>query len=338
MQKPARKKSLRCGIVGYGGAFDMGKAHATWINATPGLEAVAVCDLDPARLEAASTDFPGIRTFTDLETMLRDGNVDLVTIVTPHNTHAPLALQCLQAGKHVVTEKPMCLTVAEADAMIEAARKAGVMLSPFHNRRWDGDYLAMLEVIEKGLLGEVFHVEAFGGGYHHPGHWWRSDKTISGGAFYDWGAHFVFWTLGLLPHPIASVTGFFHKRVWHDVTNEDHTQAVLRFTNGAYADVQLSTIARAPKPRWRILGTKGGLIDEGKGSFTVFTEVSGYPARVEVEYRKSNWQAYYDNVAAHLLQGEPLEITPEKGRRVIAVIETAERSVRSGRAEPVPGE
>jgi scyllo-inositol 2-dehydrogenase (NADP+) len=337
MQKPS-DKTIRCGVIGYGGAFNMGKAHAGWMNAADGLEAVAVCDLDPARTKAAAADLPGIRTFNDVGKMLRDGEIDLVTVITPHNTHAPLALQCLEAGKHVITEKPMCITVAEATAMIEAARKAGVMLSTFHNRRWDGDYLAMLEVIQRGLLGEVFHVEANLSGYHHPGTWWRADKKISGGALYDWGAHFIFWVLGLIPQPVASVTGFFHKLVWKDVTNEDHTQAILRFANGAYADVQISSIARAPKPRWRVLGTKGGLLDEGEKRFTVYTEVSGYPARAEVEYQKTNWQAYYDNVAAHLLRNEPLEITPEKARRVIAIIETAERSAKSGQAEPVPYE
>lgn len=338
MRASAGGKRIRCGIIGYGGAFNMGKAHAGWINAAEGLEAVAVCDLDPARAAAAAADLPGIRTFTEVEALLKEGGVDLVTIITPHNTHAPLAIQCLEAGKHVITEKPMCITVAEATQMIDAAKKAGVMLSPFHNRRWDGDHLAMREVIERGLLGEVFHVEAFMGGYHHPGHWWRADKKISGGAFYDWGAHIVFWVLGLMPYPIESVTGFFHKRVWHDVTNEDHTQAILRFKGGAYADIQISSIARAPKPRFRILGTKGGLIDDGSGKFTVHTEASGYAARVEVEYKKSDWQAYYNNVADHLLRGAPLEITPEKGRRVIAIIETAERSARSGQAEKVPYE
>jgi scyllo-inositol 2-dehydrogenase (NADP+) len=338
MAKSATGKKLRCGIIGYGGAFNMGKAHAGWINAADGLETVAICDLDPARAAAAAADFPQVRTFTKVEALLDEGGVDMVTLITPHNTHAPLALQCLAAGKHVITEKPMCITVDEATAMIEAAKKAGLMVSPFHNRRWDGDHLAMREVIERGLLGEVFHLEASASGFHHPGHWWRADKKISGGAFYDWGAHFVFWVLALMPYPIESVTGFFHKRVWHDVTNEDHTQAVIRFAGGAYADIQLSSIAYAPKPRFRILGTQGGLIDDGGGRFTVTTSVAGYPAKVEVEYKKTNWQAYYDNVADHLLRGKPLEITPEKGRRVIAVIETAERSAKSGKAEKVPFE
>jgi len=316
----------------------MGKAHANWINAVSGMVTTAVCDIDPARTEAAKKDFPGIATFNTVEDLLTGGEVDLCVIVTPHNTHAPLALQCLKAGKHVILEKPMCLTVAEATAMIEAAQKSGVMLTVFHNRRYDGDFLAIQEVIRKGIIGEVFHIEANGGGYGHPGKWWRADKAISGGTMYDWGAHFVYWILHLIPQQVVSVTGFFHKRVWMDVTNEDHTQAIIRFANGAYADLQISSIARAPKPRWRILGTRGGILDEGGGKFRVFTEIQGIPAQMEVPYKPTDWQAYYNNIGDHLLRRKPLAVPPEVGRRVIAVIETAEKSSQSGKAEPMPYE
>jgi len=333
-----KAKTIRCGIIGYGGAFNMGKAHANWINAVSGMVTTAVCDIDPARTEAAKKDFPGIATFNTVEDLLTGGEVDLCVIVTPHNTHAPLALQCLKAGKHVILEKPMCLTVAEATAMIEAAQKSGVMLTVFHNRRYDGDFLAIQEVIRKGIIGEVFHIEANGGGYGHPGKWWRADKAISGGTMYDWGAHFVYWILHLIPQQVVSVTGFFHKRVWMDVTNEDHTQAIIRFANGAYADLQISSIARAPKPRWRILGTRGGILDEGGGKFRVFTEIQGIPAQMEVPYKPTDWQAYYNNIGDHLLRRKPLAVPPEVGRRVIAVIETAEKSSQSGKAEPMPYE
>ncbi|MCC6444595.1 MAG: Gfo/Idh/MocA family oxidoreductase [Armatimonadetes bacterium] len=333
-----KAKTVRCGIIGYGGAFTMGKAHSNWINAVPGMQAVAVCDIDPARTDAARQDFPDISTFNCNEDMIARDDIDLCVLITPHNTHAPLAIQCLKAGKHVITEKPMCITVDEATAMIEAAKASGVMLSVFHNRRHDGDFLAIKEVIQKGVIGEVFHIEANGSGYGHPGKWWRADKDISGGALYDWGAHFVYWILNLIPEKMESVTGFFHKRVWMDITNEDHTQAIIRFQNGAYADLQISSIACAPKPRWRILGTKGGILDEGGGKFKVFTEVAGYPAQLEVPYKPTDWQAYYNNIGDHLLRGKKLEVPPEDARRVITVIETAEKSAKSGKAEPVPFE
>jgi scyllo-inositol 2-dehydrogenase (NADP+) len=334
----ADSEQVRCAVIGYGGAFNMGRNHLRWINAAPGLTGVAVCDLDSERLREAEADFPGIRTYRRVEDLLADQEVELVTVITPHNTHAPLAIQCSRAGKHVIVEKPMCLTVAEADEMIAAGRAAGRMVSVFHNRRWDGDHLTMRSLIEEGILGDVFHIEANGGGWSRPDTWWRSDKAISGGAFYDWGAHIIDWVLHLKLGPLHSVLGFFHKRVWAHVTNEDHTQAILRWSDGAYADVQISSIARAPKPRFRILGTRGAILDDGRGELTVYGEVAGRTATFTEKYRPSDWQEYYNNVANHLLRGAPLAVTPESARRVIAVIETAERSSRSGQALPVPHE
>ncbi len=287
----AKVSEVRCGIIGYGGAFNMGQHHINSIQLNPGMRVTAVCDLDPARTQQAKADFPTVETYNDVETMLAQAPIDLVTIITPHNTHAPLAIQALNAGKHVITEKPMCLSIAEADAMIAAAEKNGKMLSVFHNRRWDGDFLAMQDVIQRGIIGEVFHLEAYFGGYHAPANWWRADKKISGGAFFDWGAHFLYWVLSFIPQPIENVTGFFHKRVWHQMTNEDQVQALIRFRGGAVADVQQSSIAMAGKAKWRILGTKGAIVDEGRGSFKVYVQHEGFPAEMEVKYQEGQWHA-----------------------------------------------
>ncbi|HOS92445.1 MAG TPA: Gfo/Idh/MocA family oxidoreductase [Armatimonadota bacterium] len=338
--KTSPKKSLpseiRMAVIGYGGAFNMGKAHASWGQAAPGFRFVAACDIDPARAAAAAEDFPGIETYTDVDTMLRKCDFDLVTIVTPHNTHAPLAIQCARAGKHVVVEKPMCITTQEGTDMIAAAKKAGTCLTVFHNRRHDGDYLAVKEIVDKGMIGDVFKVEMCMGGYDAPGTWWRSDKAISGGAFYDWGAHILDWLLHVVPQRIEHVMGYFHKLVWHQMTNEDHVHAVIKFVNGATADVQLSTIQRIGKPRWRILGTKGAIVDTGQGKFHVVTELKGMVVEMDVPYRQSSWQNFYDNLSAHLLKGKPLEVTPESARRVIAIMEAAEVSSQTGQPQPVP--
>ncbi len=328
--------AIKCAVVGYGPSFNMGKAHCNYIRETPGLELFAVCDLDERRTRAAQKDFPGIETFTDLDKMLEE-DFDLVTIVTPHNTHAPLAIKCLEAGKHVITEKPMCISVDEATQMIETARRNGRMLTTFHNRRWDGDFLALKDILRKGLIGRVFQVEAFAGGYGHPGKWWRSDKKISGGAMYDWGAHFIDWILNLVPEKMEGIVGFSQKLVWKDVTNEDDVRAIIRFESGTIADFQLSSIARLGKPRWRILGTKGGVLDLGK-EFQVSTFIRGLPAEVKVKYGKNEWGQFYRNVADHLLRGKELAVKPEEARRVIAVMETAEKSWKSGQVEKVPFE
>ncbi len=334
-----RVTEIRCAVVGYGGAFNMGKHHADMMERTGVMKVVAVCDVDPKRLEAAKSELPGVRTYLSVDELLAKEDFDLAVIVTPHNTHAPLALKCLKAGKHVIVEKPMCLTVKEATAMIEAAKQKGVMLTVYHNRHWDGDFMAIREVVEAGLIGEIFHVEMFGGGYHRPGPWWRSDKAISGGLFYDWGSHYLWWLLQLIPHPIQSVVGAFHKLKWHDVTNEDHVQAIIRFANGTIADVQFSTIAAAGKPRWFILGTEGAIVDRWEGKFSVHYFLNGIRAETQVPYKESRWFEFYRNVANHLLHGEELVIKPEQARRVIAIMEYAERSAKQGgKALPIPYE
>jgi len=137
MKKYKSASDIRVGIIGYGGAFNMGRGHLKEMEQA-GMTPVAVCEVDAERLKVAETDFPGIETYSTVAEMLRKSDVNLVTIITPHNTHAKLALQCLKAGRHVVCEKPLAITTAECDAMIAAAKKSGVVLSTYHNRHWDG--------------------------------------------------------------------------------------------------------------------------------------------------------------------------------------------------------
>lgn len=334
----AQKKEIKWGIIGYGGSFSMGRAHAGWIDASPGMKTIAVCDLDPKRTAAAQIELPGVKTYNDISQMLKNKDIDCVVNILPHNLHYEVAMQALAAGKGVVLEKPMCITAQEATEMIELAKKKKVLLTVFHNRRHDGDFMAIKEFIDKGMVGDVFRVEAYMGGYGKPGKWWRSDKKISGGSFYDWGAHLVDWTLCLLEcRKIKNVTGFYQwDRVWTEVTNEDETQAIVRFDDDVVADIALSSIAKAGKPRWRILGTKGAIVDQGSGSFKAYVNVKGYPAEMEVKYKNSTWEEWYPNLAAHLLKGKPLEVRPEEARRVIMVIEYAERSAREGKSMDTP--
>lgn len=326
-------------VIGYGGAFNMGKGHLNWMRAA-GFTPSAACDLDAARVEAARQDFPGISGYASAEDLLRDDSVDLVVVITPHASHARLAIQALDAGKHVVVEKPMCLTAAEATDMIEASRRNGKALTVFHNRRWDGDFLAIKEaVIERKLIGDVFSIEAGFSAYSHPGHWWRSEKAISGGLFYDWGAHFLDWILNLLPGQTAeTATGFFHKSVWNDVTMEDHVQALVRFSSGAKIDLSFSQISAIPKPRWRILGTTGGIVDDGsvRDGLKLARYIDGQVLTGELRNKASDGAAeFYKNLWQHLNGEAPLEVRPEQARRIIAIIEAAEKSSRSGRSEPV---
>lgn len=329
-------REVRCGVIGYGGAFNMGKYHGDFISKTSGLKLAAICDVDERRLEVAQKDYPGIKTYSKIEKMLSDDVIDLGVAVVPHNVHSKVILSLIKAGKNAISEKPFAITIAECTKMIEAAKKKKVMLSVFHNRRWDGDFLRIKKIIDDGLLGEIFHIETYAGNYAHPKSWWRSEKSISGGLIYDWGAHFVDWILNLMPGKMETVYGIFHKRLWHDVTNENQCQAIIRFEGGRYAEFQTSAIAAIGKPKWRILGTKGALsVNHGEEDIKVVTFIHGSREELKVPFmQSSSWDSYYTNIADHLLTGEPLAVTAESARRVIAVFKLAEKSAKTGKVQP----
>ena len=248
-----KAKDISVGVVGYGGAFNMGKDHLELMK-TAGMTPTAVAEIDPPRLAAAQQEFPGIEVYPTVTAMLRASDVRLITIITPHNTHAKLALQCLRAGRHVVTEKPFAVTTAECDRMIAEARKRRLMLSTYHNRHWDGCILeAVRQIRKRNTIGDVVRIEAHVGEHGQPSEWWRSSKSISGGILYDWGVHFLEYALQLIDAPIVEVTGMAktgfwapHTR-WKKDTNEDEAFAVVRFKTGQWLTLCITRIDSNPK-------------------------------------------------------------------------------------------
>jgi scyllo-inositol 2-dehydrogenase (NADP+) len=337
------RTQVRVGVIGYGGAFNMGKIHLTDMRAA-GMTPVAVAELDPARLRAAEQDFPGIETYGTVAAMLASSSVDLVTIITPHNTHAALALQCLNAGKHVVCEKPMAITTRECDAMIAAAKKHKVTLSTYHNRHWDGCIMNALKHIAGGAIGEVVRVDAHMGQWGQPGNWWRSSKSISGGILYDWGVHLLEYTLQIVDAEIVEVNGFTRSGTWAQKTSwkkdtiEDEGFIVVRYASGAWSTLLMSSLDSAPRPGWlHVTGTRGSFEFDFNG-WTLTTPTArakggGTTTVVKGPNPESSWHSFYDNIAAHLMRGEKLVITPEWARRPIHIIDLAYQSARAATAQ-----
>ncbi len=334
-------KKIGVGIIGYGGAFGMGKLHAEALNAQHGCKTVAVCDSDPNRAKQAKTELgDSIKTYTKYQDLLADDKVDLVILILPHNLHAEVAIAASNAGKHVVTEKPFCITLDQADAMIAAADKSGTMLSCFHNRRWDGDFQQMLTLIHAGEIGDVFHADAATGGWGMPNNWWRASKPVSGGVLYDWGAHYVDWLLNFIPKPIESVSGILKKQLWHNSSNEDYALVTIRFKGGATATLEQGQLVAAPRAGWRILGTKGALTNTGPDQqVTLIKHSLGSRSEAKLDKWPPNWHSYYQNIANHLIMDEPLIVTANQARRTIAIFDLAEKSnAQGGQPLPLPGE
>lgn len=337
MKKVSKAAEVKVGVVGYGGAFNMGKAHLAEMKRA-GMTPVAVVEIDPKRLEVARQDFPGIETYSSVAAMLKRSDVNLVTLITPHNTHAKLAIQCLKAGRHVVVEKPMAITTAECDAMMAAAKKSRVVLSTYHNRHWDGIVVGALKLIKSGAIGEVVRMDVEMGLMGKPGDWWRSSKSISGGIMYDWGVHLCEYILQLADSPITEVSGYTRSGVWasqtkwKNDTNEDEGQMVIRFGSGAWATVQITSLdARPNQPWFKVIGTKGTMALDVRA-----TEVSTLDGDNRVTTTIPNppgegWK-YYQNVADHLTKGTKLVIPAEWARRPIHIIDLACQSAKVGHA------
>jgi scyllo-inositol 2-dehydrogenase (NADP+) len=345
---------VRVGILGYGA---IGHEHSAAISAVDGLVLAGVCDKSAERVAAARLLVPDVTAYDDGDALLASPDVDLVVVSTPPNTHAEWALRAIDAGKHVVVEKPFCLNTSEADEMIGAATSAGRSITVYQNRRWDADYLTVKRLIRSGAIGEVFHYESFVGGYGHPCNFWHSDEEVSGGAVYDWGSHFLDWILDLLPQQVASVTAAAHKRRWYDVTNADHSRVTIAFADGAEAEFVHSDLAAAMKPKWYVLGTEGAIVGHWRHERVVSRSAIGTlvedplaasesPARItlhaadgsvtDVAVAPAPRVPFHRELADHLLTGAPMSVTAAGSRRNISVMEAATVSARDGGRPVVP--
>jgi len=328
------------GVVGYGYAGRV--FHCPLITQVEGLRLVAVSSRDAQRREQACQQWK-VRTYAQPEELLSDGQVQLVVIAAPHHTHHALGKMALQAGKHVVIDKPFTITTAEADDLINEARKRNLLLSVFHNRRWDWDYLTIRKVINEGLLGEIWQVESCVGRYGHSSRW-RSQRESMGSLLHDWGAHLVDQAIQLMGLP-AQVMAWRHFRVWQSDV-ESFIRAVLDYGDGRTFTVEVNYLRAAERPRWYVLGDRGGLVKYGldpqeealrTGNIGAAVEPPQHRARVWVHEEgqvtertidsvRGDWSEYYRNIAGVLLRGEKLVVQPEQAREVIRVIEAALQS------------
>ncbi len=239
--------------------------------------------------------------------------------------------------------------------MVEAADREKVHLSCCQNRRWDRDYLAVKQALAEGLIGELFYLETFVGGFSHPCGFWHSHEEISGGTCYDWGGHYLDWVVSLIPDRVESVIGTRHKRVWHDITNADQERIQIRFSGGQEAEFIHSDICALRKPKWYLLGTEGAIIGHWREK-TIYepdpvlyfreheipaTEMlpelilhrrhnSGQIVAQKLATPEPRNYSLYRNLADHLLTGEPIEAPVEQSALVVAILEAAAQSAGKG--------
>jgi predicted dehydrogenase len=252
--------ATRLAIVGFG---RIGALHADWIRAATGAQVAVVIDPTAARREVAERQ--GLRTSESLELALSDPSIDAILVSTPTSMHFDDARAALRAGKHVMIEKPMTLDLDQSRRLVEKAEARKLVLSVFHNRRWDLDYLTVKSAIDSGALGRVFNVES------RLGQWascvgpaarewrptWRNEAAFGGGGLFDWGSHLLD-QLWRLMHPSRPLRVFAQLRgnVWSSDC-DDFARVLLDFDNGATGLVEINTTTTRPLPRWHLDGTAG---------------------------------------------------------------------------------
>ena len=323
--------TVRVGLLAYGA---IGDEHNKAVLATPGMTLAAVCDTNTERLEAALLISPEAKTFSDANEMLNFGEIDLVVVSTPPNSHYDWAKQALSQGIHVVLEKPMALTTEQCDELLALAKDSDLLLVVYQNRRYDLDFLTMKQLIDAGEIGEVFHYESFVGGYSKPCSYWHSDAQVSGGAIFDWGSHFIDQILSILPLEVSHVSGLNQKRVWDHVTNADHAQVTINFTDGTQATFVNSDLAAARKPKFFALGTKGAIV--GNWDYSAGDSVADLPAIITLNRADGSSEvtpfvsitpfSFHASLAKFLQDGTPMSVEAKQSRNVVAIMQAAEES------------
>ncbi len=354
---------VRVGLVGYGLAGAV--FHAPLVAATPGLELAAVVTRDPERRAKAARDFPGARLLDAPEALWAPGaGVDLVVVASPNRTHVALAAAAVAAGRHVVVDKPVALTADEGAALAEQARTAGVVLAPFHNRRWDGDFLTVRRLVAEGGVGAVARRESrFDRWRPVPRAGW---KEVGGpgegtGLLLDLGPHLVDQALVLFG-PVTRVYAELDRRRPGDPAVEDDVFVALTHASGVRSHLYASATAAQPGARFRLLGGRRAYVKwglDGQEGALAAGARPGDPGWGEdpesswgalgaegaadddaprpVPTERGAYERFYAGVLAAVRDGAPPPVDPADAVAGLRVLDAARRSAAEGRAVPLAG-
>lgn len=340
--------SKNLAIIGYGG---MGKWHAEHALKSDVVRLSGVYDIDPAR-QADARD-RGIKSYTSLEALLNDKAVELVTIAVPNDIHKELALKALEAGKHVILEKPAMLSLADMEEAIHVADEKKLILTAHQNRRWDIDFTAISRLAKGNELGDIISIESRVHGSRGIPSDWRGMKAYGGGMLYDWGAHLIDQMLLLIREPVERVYCRFDHITNKEV--DDGFHLVLYFEGGKTAYLEVGTYNFISMPRFYVRGSKGSAIitDWWKPCRVVqckyWHENDVLPVKVAAGVTKTmaprdsitvneyeftvdtpDVHDFYRNVCKAIDGEEELIVTHNQMLNVLAVIEAAFDSAASG--------
>jgi predicted dehydrogenase len=324
--------TVAVGIIGCG---NISHAHVRGYLSVPGeAEVAAVADVDPKAAAARAEQAGGARVFTDYHAMLEDPALDAVDICLPHHLHADAIIAAATAGKHVLCEKPLCLTVEEAERIAEAVRAAGVTLMCAHNQLLLPAVARARELIDSGALGRIYELhtaDSFFNDFDPASMGWRAHAATSGGGeLIDTGYHPAYLLLHLAGSRPEEVTAMLSRHRLEFMEGEDSARVLVRFEGGAVGEI-VTSWAYEPAPytgKFSVVGELGSLWSDGT---TLIHQVRGQESTTTEYPRLDSVPAVCADFTARIRDGVRPVHTEQEGTDVLKVILAAYRSAKEGR-------
>jgi predicted dehydrogenase len=349
---PGTAPDLRVALLGYGLAGAV--FHGPLVTAAPGMRVTTVVTGDPGRAARVRADLPGVRVLPDAGALwAAAAEHDLAVVATANRAHVPQATAALEAGLHVVVDKPLAVTSGQARELVDLARARGRVLTVFHNRRWDQEFLTLRRVLAEGAIGELVRLDSrFDRWRPEPvaGAWReRTDPADGGGLLLDLGVHLVDQCLALLGPPETVYAEVARRRGGGGP--DDDVFIALGWPGGVRAHLSAGVLAGEPTERLRATGTAGTFVRPGLDTQEAALRDGVRPApgarwgaddparwgwiargggREPVPGEDGRWTAFYPAVAAAVREGAPPPVDPEDAVTVLRILEAARRSAAEG--------
>jgi UDP-N-acetyl-2-amino-2-deoxyglucuronate dehydrogenase len=325
--------------------------HAEAIAALPAARLAAVTDVVPERAASLAGEF-GCAAEPDLDALLARDDIDVVSVCVPSGLHAAVGVRAAQAGKHLVVEKPIEVTLAAADRLIGAARAAGVAMTVISQHRFDRGLVELRRLLDGGALGRLVLGEASTKWYRSQGYYdsaaWRGTWGLDGGSLMNQGIHYVdllLWCMG----PVTEVTALCATQT-HQVEVEDTALAAVRFSSGAVGTIVASTaVFPGFAQRLEITGTAGTVVVEDglivRRAFGAelpelaesdHNENAPSPSATHAALDSASHAAHIADLLAAIDAGRPPSVTAESGRAALEVVCAVYQSAREGRSAVIP--
>lgn len=335
---------IKTAVIGYG--FSAKTFHLPFIEASENFQLVSI---STSNLEQVKMKWPDITSYQTAQELIQESNAQLVVITAPNDVHFSLAKLCLQNKKHVIIEKPMVTTAHQGEELVSLAKAQGLVLSVYHNRRWDGDFLTIKKLIQNGSIGRVRFFEShFDRFLPVVRDRWREQPGPGTGNWFDLGSHLLDQALCLFGMPQAITARCLVLRDNSKTTDYFH---VLLHYSDCEVVLHGSPFSAGPNLRFQVQGTKGSFIkygydpqeellklgrvpntpqwaEENKEQFgTLFTEAG---SKI-IPTMRGSYQSYYSGIADAINAEKAVPVSGEDALRIINLLEIAEKSNRLGR-------